>query len=186
MTKRGVEAAFILFAVALAGAGSSQEARTDSPLQEIDWTSITAFSPIPDALPTFDSDDPLQAGFSPQWIERSLMPGNPDSAKFAQRIISQRRAPADVWARNMQNALWTLVHTKVSAGKHARVFCNAIGCLCYVELDVPTDGQDNGIVFELLLGADGRTLKVPRSNLGEIIHYGPDGWELTIIRGPIG
>lgn len=155
-------------------------------VRQIDWTAIGSFSPIPESMPTRISDDPVEAGFAPQWIERALTPGYDAYAQFALKIASSVRAPDDEWSYNMRSELRTLVRTKIPQGKNVRVFCNAVGCLCYVERDEPNYVTDSAVWRELL-GETGRQLRLGRKDLVvDLVHDHRPGvpWELTIIRNP--
>ena len=39
-------------------------------VQRIDWTALSIGSPIPDLMPAAESEDPTEAGFAGQWVER--------------------------------------------------------------------------------------------------------------------
>ncbi len=155
----------------------------------IDWTSVQVGAPIPDLMPAAQSDDPLETGFAPQWIEHAVFPF-PSSAsawgrKLALEIVARRRSPDDYWAATMEEELREIVRTKLPASRNARVFCNSAGCLCYVERDEPFVARS--IVYLELLGETGRKYGVDKYNLGVLVHVGRSPgipWELTLVRHP--
>jgi hypothetical protein len=112
----------------------------------IDWENIKQFGFIPHELTSTDSDKAIGAGFVHEWVDRSLggvavLPVKLDSTvsvradKLADDIISSDRQPDDLWAHEVDR------HIREDIGKHAdayatqfsRVFCNDVGCLCYIE-----------------------------------------------------
>jgi hypothetical protein len=156
-------------------------------VREVDWSAISVGSPIPDLMPIGDADDPLEAGFAPQWLERvGFVQGfvSP-SRQFALHIVSLTRSPDDRWSLNMRRSLSTLVRSSVPNAMNVRVFCNAIGCLCYVEREEPY--VLGSIVYGKLWGKSGRELHLSRSDLVDAwthVHGPGRPWELTIIRSP--
>jgi hypothetical protein len=178
------------FALALGFCAACSSGAAQSPLsgaeavRQIDWNSVSLYSLIPELMPTGNSDDPVEAGFAPQWIEHALNPSLFATVRFALKIVSTPRTPSDQWSYNMRNELRTLVRTKVQNAKNVRVFCNAIGCLCYAERDEPNYVTDP-IVYRELLGTTGRELHLKRDDLVDALWHvhGPGiPWELTIIR----
>jgi hypothetical protein len=153
-------------------------------VRDIDWNAVGPGAPIPEQMPTGESDDPLEAGFARQWIERVEAPGDFPWKKLALEIASAHRPPNDLWASGMEKELRDIIRTKVPTGKNARVFCNSVGCLCYVERDEPFLLQS--IVYRALLGDRGRKWGLERTDLDAIEHVRrPDiPWELTIVRHP--
>jgi hypothetical protein len=168
-----------------AAAPSSTEPPTISGAQvvrEIDWNSLGPGSPIPEQMPATDSDDPVEAGFARQWVERVEAPGDFPWKKLALEVVSKHRTPNDLWASGMVKELRDIIRTKVPTAKNARVFCNSVGCLCYVERDEPFLRQS--IVYLALLGDRGRKWGLERTDLDAIENIRrPDiPWELTIVR----
>lgn len=162
--------------------GESQTISGAEAVREIDWNSLGPSSPIPEQMPTTPSDDPVEAGFARQWVERVEAPGDFPSKKLALAIVSAHRAPNDLWASGMEKELRDIIRTKVPTAKNARVFCNSVGCLCYVERDESSLRQP--IVYLALLGDRGRKWGLDRTDLDAIEHMQrPDiPWELTIVR----
>jgi hypothetical protein len=153
--------------------------------QTVDWTSVKAHSPIPNTLPTGPSDDPLEAGFAAEWIKRSLdYPGNASQRQLALGIVSRHRTANDRWAIGMEEQLREIISTTVQNVAVSRVFCNGIGCLCYVQLD-----GNRGIPLEVipeLLGPKGRKFGIQRSDLEAVVigDYPDTPWQLTIVKRP--
>lgn len=116
-------------------------------VQSIDWESMRRFSPIPRAMPAGESDDPLEAGFAPQWIERALVGWIVESrlsdgrksrvlaAPMALQIASEKKNPDDTWAYGVEYELRRVIQDELGGNFPItpRVFCNAHGCLCYFE-----------------------------------------------------
>jgi len=149
-------------------------------VRQINWDAINSGSPIPEQMPMGPSDEPLEAGFARQWIERVEHPNYP-SWTWALEIVSLRRGPDDRWAKRMEQELRDIVRTHLPTGKNARVFCNAAGCLCYVE----RENEVRSVVYrELLLGQRGKTLGLKESDVDAIFHIYTPRWELTIVRHP--
>jgi hypothetical protein len=134
-------------------------------------------------MPIADSDDPLEAGFARQWLERALDPGRPPLGGLALEIVSKRRTPGDPWAYGMSKELWAIVRSKGHGPTISRVFCNSIGCLCYVEGDV---SFGNPVVAQDLLGEAGQKFGLKRSDVDVAwsSRYLEPPWELTVVRRP--
>lgn len=161
-------------AEATPAASASSEGAVDTPsetaakrfvdgvaaVQAIDWEKVGSFSPIPRLMPARRAADAVDAGFAPEWIERSI--GNwwqAESQRYqgkyayapvqpmALQIMSQSKSPDDAWANGMESDLTSFIARKSPANAQllTRVFCNAEGCLCYLEdendqvLGRPTD-----------------------------------------------
>ncbi len=176
-------------ALALSFFGTGSLGLAQTPLsgveaaREVDWSTIDVSSPIPDPMPSADSDDPLEAGFAPQWIERRV---SSPSRQFALHIVSVARSPEDQWALDMRKSLRELVGSSVPKAMNVRVFCNANGCLCYVERDEPGYVLDS-IIYTKLLSESGRELHIAPADLVDAwvhVHRPGRPWELTIIRNP--
>jgi hypothetical protein len=102
-------------------------------------------------MPRASSDDPREAGFSPEWARRALKGVGAVAAppqlqgagvgasaeKMALAIMSSKRAPDDEWAHEAERRLREVIRDEVDTRGPtvARVFCNDVGCLCYTERD---------------------------------------------------
>jgi hypothetical protein len=156
-------------------------------VRAIDWTSVAPNSPIPVLMPSAQSEDPVEAGFAPQWVQRAMWPPESPERKLALVIVSKRRTPDDLWAQAMEKELRAIVHEKVdSEAAISRVFCNSAGCLCYVERD--GSPLHPGSVFRELLGARGQKFGLQRSDLDAFRVDASDTrswvWELTLVKRP--
>jgi hypothetical protein len=154
-------------------------------VRSIDWQAVDANSPIPFLMPTAQSEDPVEAGFAPQWVQRAMWPPESPERKLALVIVSKRRTPDDLWAQAMEKELRAIVHEEVASEPPiSRVFCNSAGCLCYVE----RDGSPlvAGSVFRELLGARGQKFGLQRSDLDAFRVDASDTrswvWELTLVK----
>jgi hypothetical protein len=153
----------------------------------IAWESLTSGSPIPHSMPASQSNDPLEAGFARQWVQHALVPAESPERILALAIVSKRRASEDLWAQSMEKELRTIVHEKFDLRPTiSRVFCNSVGCLCYLERDgAPMDEQS---VLRELLGERGRKFGLQRSDVDVVRtdagHGNPFVWELTLVRRP--
>lgn len=140
--------------------------------RKIDWDSVKSRYPIPESMPSSASDDPLEAGFAPQWATRALKDQGAIAASMplqrkgvtvfaepmALAIMSKKRAPGDLWAEGLERKLREIIHTQVDAGGPtvSRVFCNAVGCLCYMERDgADASAAKFGAITEPLTSASG-------------------------------
>jgi hypothetical protein len=140
-------------------------------VREIDWTSVTSLSPIPNLMPSRSSDDPVEAGFAPQWAERALADSFAVPSTFrlqrtvppvlamplALKIMSQNGNPQDHWAYAVERHLRKVIRSTIEP-EHAtisRVFCNALGCLCYLERDHNEVGVIIPSILEPLISRDG-------------------------------
>jgi hypothetical protein len=103
----------------------------------IDWNRVGKGDAIPASMPTSRSADALDAGFAPEWVERSVrpFPGGEVAAPLILAIMSERRVPDDAWADEVEHYLREFIRTQVAvqAPTIFRVFCNSVGCLCYLE-----------------------------------------------------
>ena len=116
---------FLLLGV-VASSGIAQAPRSGAEaVRIIDWNALGPGSPIPGVMPIADSDDPLEAGFARQWLERALDPGRPPLGGLALEIVSKRRTPGDPWAYGMSKELWAIVRSKGHGPTISRVFCNS-------------------------------------------------------------
>jgi hypothetical protein len=130
----------------------------------IDWAAVGPGSPIPASMPTASSDDPLEAGFAPEWARRALKGQEALAAapllrpqgvrapaeSMALAIISRRRTADDQWAHEVERRLREVIRSEVDVQGPtvSRVFCNAVGCLCYTERD---DAEASGAAFGAVL-----------------------------------
>jgi len=127
-------ALFLGFCAAVSPAVGQVPTSGGDAVRNVDWVNIRNWSPIPETFPTADSDDPVEAGFARQWLEQVLQPRKEDrSDQLILTIVSTPRNPNDQWSYKARAALRDLVRTDVPDGRNARVFCNQLGCLCYVE-----------------------------------------------------
>jgi hypothetical protein len=173
--------------------------------RRIDWSSLSAIAPIPSEMPTSQSDDPVEAGFAPQWVDRVVVsnpndnpPGligaawNDDTVSLVQRIVSMNRSIDDTWAYEAEYTLRQIILTKIDVDPKkrtvSRVFCNAAGCLCYVEQRIVHNPETEGL-HQAVTGAPGRKLGINKADVMSARVPGierPDhrAWELMVIRRP--
>ena len=173
----------------VASSGTAQAPMSGAEaVREIDWNALTGSAPIPEQMPARQSDDPVEAGFARQWIEHALVAPYSDSSKVALEmkvaleIVSKHRDPDDQWAYGMEKELREIVRTKVPKPINVRVFCNSVGCLCYVEQDVAL--LDRPIVAPELFRQDAHRFGLKRNDVDVLVHAVKPGtpWELTIVR----
>jgi hypothetical protein len=155
-------------------------------IRAIDWNSVKAASPIPALMPTIDSDDPLEAGFAPQWIKRSLGPMEAakkiSAARTALTIISKKRMADDTWANGVDYELRKLIRTKIASEQPtvSRVFCSASGCLCYWERENKIMGDSYPTMMGELRNGDGWA-KEFGIEARDISYVGTSTWTLFLI-----
>jgi hypothetical protein len=156
-------------------------------VRNVDWASMRFGSPIPETFPTADSDDPVEAGFARQWFELFRQaPDQEQTIALPLRIVSSPRNPSDQWSYKARAMLRDLLSAEIPKGRNARVFCNDIGCLCYVERD---DGERASrwvpVIYTKLKGGIWREAPFgPRDTFGYVVHPSRSPhvfWELTII-----
>jgi hypothetical protein len=104
----------------------------DDVVQQIDWDTVRC-DPIPAQIRAEPSEDPLKAGFPRQWIEHCIYNLNHEWGRIALQIASEARSPDNVAAAEMERQLRGIVQKTLSPDDTYRVFCNAVGCLTYVE-----------------------------------------------------
>jgi hypothetical protein len=138
----------------------------------IDWAAVGPGDPIPASMPIASSDDPLEAGFSPEWARRALkgrdaLAASPPLQRqgvrapadaMALAIVSRRRAAEDQWAHQVERRLREVIRgeVEVQGPTVARVFCNAVGCLCYTERGEPeASGAASAAVLDALTSGTG-------------------------------
>jgi len=148
--------------------------------RSIDWNAVGIGAPIPDVMPAADSDDPVEAGFAPEWIDRAVVPSlqaDQKGQELVREIVSSPRKETDHLAYEVDAKLREIIRTSLPAGKHARVFCNALGCLCYVERNGPF--SQTSIVYHELAKAPMTQVEFVRWVLHPV---DPEPWELTILQ----
>jgi hypothetical protein len=119
-------------------------------VKAIDWNSVGYGSPIPHLMPATESDDPVEAGFAIQWIDRVL--SRYPFSRLAAEIVSIHRDPDDAWAISVEKEWRKNIREadESEAPTISRVFCNAVGCLCYMERDgVTPNGSFSFVGLEL-------------------------------------
>jgi hypothetical protein len=118
-----------LAAWAIADVASSEP----DAVPDIDWNNLHTGAPIPPQIQAEPSEDPLKAGFPRRWIECCIYNMNFAWGRIALRIASEARGADDHAAAASEQKLRAVVQKTLSPGDSYRVFCNAIGCLVYVE-----------------------------------------------------
>jgi len=169
---------------------ASPETRED-PANSVDWSAVSMGDPIPEELPSGESNDPQGSGFYRQWVEHSLQPlsvgTNKSSLPLILAIISKQRAPGDLWASNVEDYLRGYIRREIDSKEPviSRVFCNSIGCLCYLERRGHLDVL---LMYHALERDAGRTFGITKQDLDSIRSTTPDSrtWELTIVKRPAG
>ena len=152
--------------------------------RSIVWNMVGKGDPIPALMPTSRSANSLDAGFAPEWVERSvrLVQGGEESARLMLRIMSELRAPDDAWADMVEHYLREFIHTRVDAQAPtiSRVFCNSVGCLCYLERTGSPLTQL--MIYEALRSQAASEFGTKQMDM-TIVDRAPPGrrWELTII-----
>lgn len=137
--------------------GDTTQPTTGSDVaQNIDWESITPGAAIPTAMPTGRSDDPVRAGFSPEWVRRAVAPLHFSPSELVLAISTQSRMPDDRWAYAVEDQMREVIRKKLGgiAQPISRVFCNSVGCLAYVEStrsELPHKAIS--VIFENLMAA---------------------------------
>jgi hypothetical protein len=85
-------------------------------------------------MPTSISADPVEAGFAPQWAERSLDP-HFASLRGVLAVMANKKRSGDSWPYALEDHLRQVI--KMAFEKDSptvsRVFCNSVGCLVYME-----------------------------------------------------
>jgi hypothetical protein len=212
--------AFLLWLLPTIGAAQAQNlaafqepervSEASSPLNgaaaaaAINWDEVRPGSIIPHLMPAGDSDDPLEAGFAPQWIEHALhmyaltlgqQSRTVPAWVLAQEIVAQHREPTDRWAYEVDRKIRDTIST--DGGSHSlavwRVFCASHGCLCYLEYPLSPSvsiGSVSSILLHQLRAEDGwgrqlgiKPLDVYYNAVGT--HNGYGAWELIYVVRPI-
>jgi hypothetical protein len=193
--RRAAAAAVLLTSALLAPAWCSGGSTADpvsgtEAERSIDWHRIDKGDPIPALMPTSRSADSLDAGFSPEWVEHSVRPFTPpageESAPLALAIMSQQRASDDVWSDEVENYLREFIRTQVNvqAPTVSRVFCNFVGCLCYLERTGAPLTQF--MVYKALQREAASRFGIRQMGMWTLYSPRPraTSWELTIITRP--
>ena len=133
------------------GEGNSQQ----SPIERsadggrVNWSLVREHYPIPREMPAGQSDDPHEAGFAREWLERSLgsrtaflqrFDGTPfmDPKPLILDIMSEPKNPEDSWSYGVEYELRRVVEQQSRQRPEpavTRVFCNLHGCLVYLEFE---------------------------------------------------
>jgi hypothetical protein len=179
---------FVVLIPALGLVAQSSTAQTSlggaEAVREIDWSVVRPGSRIPEQMPNGKSDDPLEVGFARQWLER-VIPSAPRTEPWrtlALEILTTHRSSNDHWAEGMEKELRELVRASGGGGKGSRVFCNSVGCLCYVERNESTTDP---VVLRELRGETGRKFGLTASDSDfEMGVIEGSQWELTFVRRP--
>jgi hypothetical protein len=169
----------LLLGVALPSDSAQVPLSGADAVRAIDWSSVYIGSAIPESMPTADAYDAVDAGFAREWLERALLAGRPSLSGLALDIVSKRRTVDDRWADGMTSELRGLVHSKLQKASAARVFCNAVGCLFYFEIDPLPDPLFGRELLEEMKRKFGLNLVDFDSA------WGASAWELTVIRRPV-
>jgi hypothetical protein len=156
--------------------------------RSIAWSTVGKGDPIPALMPTATSANALEAGFSPEWVERSVRPfaDGEESARSMLSIMSEQRASDDAWAQSVEHYLREFIQSQidVQAPTVSRVFCNAVGCLCYLER------TDSALTHLMIYGAltspaanefGTKQMKITTLRHGSRFRT---SWELTILMRP--
>lgn len=158
--------------------------------------------PISSDYPARQSDDPKVAGFPLGWAERSLehrwavridqsgwlsnrrVPALP----LVQAIVSAKRQIDDSWAYQAEYEIRRIVTRSAldQPPRIARVFCNAHGCLCYLQGGA-FSGRVKDVTLPLLRSSWARELRIA-SNAIYLVDGspGPKGteWIMFIVPRP--
>ena len=110
-----------------------------------------------------------------------LRPLNYEMGQFALSLIAINETAKDVWAVSMAQALRAVVAAGSADQRTARVFCNSVGCLCYVEHDVPV--LNGPKLLENIRKNNAIKPLITDSTLGWVVHPRPPGipWELIVV-----
>jgi hypothetical protein len=172
---------------------------TASESASVDWAMIGHAAPIPHQLPVVaDAESALQAGFAPQWIERSVTEWPPSiqdpdlPAKLILRIAKGVRRPDDRWAGDLASKLRATITATGDADvqRYARVFCGSTGCLCYFEIPADSPSLESfddvrSVILHGLLDKGGwgqQTFGIVQTDVNEVGELGT--WELIYILRP--
>jgi hypothetical protein len=165
-------------------------------VKAIDWNSVRSFSPIPRLMPTGSATDAVDAGFAPEWFERSIDGWGADSINYhgefasiaiqplASRIMSESRSADDDWANGVESKLRSMIAdgAPATAATTSRVFCNGEGCLCYLESEDPAVSSSSRPTLRILLSVrdDPWAQAYGISPLG-VYRLGTRNWDLILI-----
>ena len=181
-------AASLAFAIAPPSGGSTAAPVTGAEAEHsIHWSTVGKGDAIPASMPTSRSADALDAGFAPEWVESSVrpFPGGEEAAPLILAIMSEQRAPDDAWADEVEHYLREFIRTQVAgqAPTTSRVFCNSVGCLCYLERTGSPLTQL--MIYNALRSQAAREFGTKKMGMS-IMESAPRGtsWELTIVTRP--
>ncbi len=165
-------------------------------VKAIDWSRVHSLSPIPRGLPTGEAMDAVDAGFVPEWFERSMEGAGANSLRvrgqfssiaiqpLAERILSESKSAEDAWANGVESELRTVIanHTAPGVEVISRVFCNGEGCLCYLENADPSLARPASAVMLAL--RDEPWAKTYGIDPLSFYRLGTRGWDLILITRP--
>jgi len=115
---------------------ASESVTSDADTTTLDWQQIHFGSAMPRSLPVAEADEAIKAGFPKEWALRALSLGALASARDQYlKIISEKRSPGDDWAYGIEHDIWSAIKIRQRSESDpiARVFCNGVGCLIYLE-----------------------------------------------------
>ncbi len=163
----------------------------------IDWNTVGSLAPIPRLMPTGSAADAVDAGFAPEWFERSIAGWGADTLKYrgqfasievqplALQIMSESKTPEDSWANGVESQLrLTIANSQsVTAETISRVFCSGEGCLCYVEdAQSPVSSNvANDVLLSIRNDSWAQTYGITPLNAYRI---GTQDWNLILIPRP--
>jgi len=173
-------------------AGVAEQLTGAQVVHTTDWESVQSGSPIPEQMPTAQSDDPLEAGFARQWITRSLSAWPQRQIRdWALAVVSKRRVADDIWAYQLEHQLREFIRMErdIDPGHPfvSRVFCNSVGCLCYVESHT-SFADKTASLYGALQGDVGKKFAISSEDISRIAMAGPEighsplEWTLVVIK----
>jgi hypothetical protein len=181
-------AASLAFAIQPPSGGSTAAPLTGAEAERsIAWNTVGKGDAIPALMPIARSSNSLDAGFSREWVERSVRPyvDGEESARLILDIMSEQRARDDAWADKVEQYLRAFIrgHVDVQAPTISRVFCNSVGCLCYLERTGPPLTQL--MIYNALRSQAASEFGTKQMGT-RIMESAPRGtsWELTIVTRP--
>lgn len=165
----------------------------------INWSSVEISDPIPREMPSKESDNPYDAGFARDWVDRSLgtrtafsnsYGGSPlvDPKPFIVEIISEPKDPDDNWSYGVEFELRHILERAfISIPRPAvtRVFCNRHGCLVYLEFDGARASKVGAIPHAILGAPSIRAFGIKREDLFDLVGSKKEpriDWQLIVIR----
>jgi len=177
----------LAWTLSVTASGQPSPARSGAAaVRSIAWNSVGPGAPIPAAIPVADSDDPVESGFAPDWIRRALAyPFSPPSQReFALAVVAKHRAADDRWAHEFEEELREIIGEGLRMPTVWRVFCNSVGCLCYVQAGNPLD---NPLLYTALHGQSvQQRFGITLADVDVLRSFkDPNApWELTFVRRP--